>query len=480
MQNHYDVVIIGAGMSGLGAAIRLAMFDKNVLLLEKHTIAGGLNSFYAQKGRLMDVGLHALTNFAAKKEKGKPLTKIMKQLRLKYEDFKLVEQKYSKIKYPNKTLQFTNNIEDFKKEIKINFPSELEAFDQFLTFLEGYNETDLGHEYQSAREKLGTFFQDDHFVDMLICPLLIYGSAWEKDMDFSQFVIMFKAIFLEGFSRPQGGVRTIIRLILNRYKELHGKVRYKTTVNSIIPDQDKVTLKINSAKFGSETITANKVISSIGAPETIGLIDSKAKDVKEQLSKKTPVGRMTFTESILFFDRDPKEDHIDETIVFYNNREKYNYREPKELFDKESAVICFPNNFTTDSNMTNEYSEGVIRLTFMANYEQWRDLKDHHPLEYEEQKANVLNSSIELIKKEYPEFKGKLTFSDVFTPTTIEKFTGHQRGCVYGSTTKYRNGKLPFPNLYICGTDQGFLGIIGAILSGISIANLYGLQEGNV
>jgi hypothetical protein len=28
-------------------------------------------------------------------------------------------------------------------------------------------------------------------------------------------------------------------------------------------------------------------------------------------------------------------------------------------------------------------------------------------------------------------------------------------------------------NLYLCGTDQGFLGITGAMLSGISIANMY-------
>jgi hypothetical protein len=29
------------------------------------------------------------------------------------------------------------------------------------------------------------------------------------------------------------------------------------------------------------------------------------------------------------------------------------------------------------------------------------------------------------------------------------------------------------PNVYLCGTDQGFLGIIGAMLSGISMANFH-------
>ena len=42
----YDTVIIGAGMSGLAAGIRLAHYDQRVCILERHTTIGGLNSFY--------------------------------------------------------------------------------------------------------------------------------------------------------------------------------------------------------------------------------------------------------------------------------------------------------------------------------------------------------------------------------------------------------------------------------------------------
>ena len=36
----YDVIIIGSGLSGLAAGIRLAQFDTRVLIVEKHTVAG--------------------------------------------------------------------------------------------------------------------------------------------------------------------------------------------------------------------------------------------------------------------------------------------------------------------------------------------------------------------------------------------------------------------------------------------------------
>ena len=71
-----------------------------------------------------------------------------------------------------------------------------------------------------------------------------------------------------------------------------------------------------------------------------------------------------------------------------------------------------------------------------------------------------------------------LVATDMFTPRTITKFTGHLQGAIYGATTKNRQGRTALPNLYLCGTDQGFLGIVGAMLSGISMANYHILQKG--
>ena len=66
--------------------------------------------------------------------------------------------------------------------------------------------------------------------------------------------------------------------------------------------------------------------------------------------------------------------------------------------------------------------------------------------------------------------------TDMFTPRTITKFTGHLGGAIYGAPAKNRQGRTPLANLYLCGTDQGFLGIVGAMLSGISMANFHILQ----
>src|ERR1044071_5902776 len=97
--SHYDVAIIGAGMSGLAAGIRLAHFGQRVCIFERHNAVGGLNSFYSIGGRKFDVGLHAMTNYVRPGVKGTPLGKLLRQLRIERDEFALCEQKQSRIAF---------------------------------------------------------------------------------------------------------------------------------------------------------------------------------------------------------------------------------------------------------------------------------------------------------------------------------------------------------------------------------------------
>jgi len=115
-------------LSGLAAGIRLAHFDKKVCIVEKHIEVGGLNSFYVRKGRTFDVGLHAMTNYAPKGARGTPLGKLLKQLRFKHEDFQLCPQTMSQIRFPEKSLNFTNDFEFLKQEVAEQFPDQIDGF----------------------------------------------------------------------------------------------------------------------------------------------------------------------------------------------------------------------------------------------------------------------------------------------------------------------------------------------------------------
>ena len=89
--NRYDALVVGAGLSGLGAGIRLAQSGRRVAVLERHALWGGLNSFFKRGGRRYDTGLHALTNFSPAGAKGTPLAKLLRQLRCEGTGILLVE-----------------------------------------------------------------------------------------------------------------------------------------------------------------------------------------------------------------------------------------------------------------------------------------------------------------------------------------------------------------------------------------------------
>ncbi|MEZ5990721.1 MAG: NAD(P)-binding protein, partial [Planctomycetota bacterium] len=173
---HYDAIIIGAGMSGLGAGIRLAMYDKKVVVLERHYVWGGLNSFYQFKGHQFDVGLHAMTNYAPRGAKGLPLTRLLKQLRIRWDELDLHQQGHSAVSWPGEKLKFSNDFELLRSEVARAFPQQADGFDALTRAVRDYNELDLNAPTLNAREIVESHITDPVLVDMLFCPLMYYGS----------------------------------------------------------------------------------------------------------------------------------------------------------------------------------------------------------------------------------------------------------------------------------------------------------------
>ena len=457
----YDAVVVGAGMSGLAAGIRMAQFDRNVCILEKHSAIGGLNSFYRRNGRNFDVGLHALTNYAPKGTKAGPLARIVRHLRMSWDEFGLTQQNGSSIAFPGVSLNFTNDFGVLEAEIAEKFPSQIDGFRRMVDGLVGYDQLGLGTAGGSAREYVSSHISDPALVDMIFCPLLYYGGAREQDMEFGQFCVMFRSIFLEGFARPFDGVRHILLKLLKKFRNLGGELRLRCGVEKIVSDGDSVDRIILD---NGEEIRAKRYLSSAGWPETMKLCGLP--DAAAQL----PAGKLGFVETISVLDAPPKKFGHDKTIVFFNDSERFDYRNPNELVDLRSGVICSPNNFA----YTEPLEENMIRITALANYDLWRKLS---PEEYRRQKLLWYERTLESAARFIPDFRRHVVDVDMFTPLTIQRYTGRERGAIYGAADKKYDGLTPFKNLFVCGADQGMVGVIGALVSGVAIANKYALAD---
>jgi phytoene dehydrogenase-like protein len=461
----YDTLIIGAGMSGLAAGIRLAHYDQRVCILERHTTIGGLNSFYRLRGRDYDVGLHAVTNFVPKGTKRGPLARLLRQLRFQWEDFALAPQIGSAIAFPGVELRFGNNIELLESEIARAFPGEKDNFQRLLQRLVDYDDLAPEHFDLSARKFLEETIGEPLLREMLLCPLMWYGNSREHDMGFAQFCIMFRSVFLEGFARPFAGVRLILKNLVRRFRALGGELRLRSGVERIKVEGRRATAVVLE---NGEELSARRILSSAGLVETLRLCD----DVTQVDQNRA--GRLSFIEAIAVLDRQPTRLGHDRTIVFFNDSDKFHWQKPEaELCDVRTGVVCSPNNYLYDP-ADGQLPDGIIRISGLADYDRWLSLPDD---QYALEKLRWYDRMTEAAVRFVPDYRSYVVDTDMFTPKTIRRFTWHDHGAVYGAPEKRPDGTTHLENVFLCGSDQGFVGIVGAIVSGITIANQHCLRE---
>jgi phytoene dehydrogenase-like protein len=461
----YDTIIIGAGMSGLAAGIRLAYFGQRVCVLERHYTIGGLNSFYRLRGRDYDVGLHAVTNFVPPGTKKGPLARLLKQLRFRWEDFQLIPQRESAIRFPGVELRFGNGLTLLQAEIDRKFPHERDRFRNLVSHIIDYDDLEQATFELSAREFLREHLRDPLLIEMLLCPLMWYGNAREHDMDLGSFCIMFRSIFQEGFARPAAGVRLILKTLIRRFRELGGELRLRTGVRQIHVEQGRATGVI--LDDGTQ-MAARNILSSAGWVETMRMCDDIQRNPDSQ------AGQLSFTESVSILDCKPESLGLEQTIVFFNDSEKFHWERCDSLCDVRTGVVCSPNNYLYQLKEEEpKLPDGVVRITAIANHPKWCSLGDS---EYAVEKLRWYDRLAAAASAFVPDFRQHVIDTDFFTPKTIQRFTWHTNGAVYGAPRKRLDGCTEVANLFICGTDQGFVGIIGAMVSGITIANQHILR----
>jgi len=453
----YDAIVIGAGMSGLAASIRLAQYDRRVLLLERHALVGGLNSWFKHKGRRFDTGLHALTNYAPRGAPGAPLTKILRQLRLEWDALQLAPQRRSEIVFPSGRLSFSNEFALLEAEVARAFPGSRSAFAALVESVRAAQPFADGAPFSSARAHLAALGLEPELSEMLLLPILWYGSALAEDVAWDDFVILFRSIFLEGFARPEGGIKTLLDLLVARARAAGTELRMNTPVRRILVEGGAARgVELESG----ETILCEQLYSSAGWFETRALAGAEVPPCER--------GWVTVFELQCVTRTPHRARGHDAAITFFAECERPRWAPPGELIGFESGVICCSDNYQTRAAP----SDGLLRATLLADHDRWSALSD---ADYEAAKTATAARLEELCARYVPDPRPEALLRDCFTPRTIRHYTAHAGGAVYGSPVRHRDGHSGIDNLFLVGNDQGLVGVIGALLSGITMANRHGL-----
>lgn len=450
--------VLGGGFSGLSAALRLALRGIPVRLWERHGRLGGMNSWYERDGLVLDTGLHALTNFVPPQERSAPMNRVFRQLRIRREELELLPAHQAAIRFPGHELILRNDFEDFSRQIRGQFPGDAAGFGALAreVLRRGYAPEEM--DGLTANALLKRHLASPDLREMLRFPVMFYGNPSPDDMPAGAYATMFRSVLMEGLCRPRGGIRPLLDLLEKHLRGEGAELRLGQGVRQLLLD-GRGALRALVTDRGEE-IPCTRAISTLGARETAALLPQGAAPALAC----APEGEMCFLEAIFRLPCTPAELGFPHAVLFWNQGTEFRYEPPPDLAAApESMLVCAPGNYGEEGPEAR-----LLRLSAITSWRPWEELPQ---AEYARRKEQVSRRLRAALRREFPALAEALEPLDAFTPKTIRRFTGHARGAIYGSPRKYPRGDTGVPGLLLAGTDQGLLGVLGSMLSGILMAN---------
>jgi all-trans-retinol 13,14-reductase len=237
-----DVVVIGAGISGLVDAILLAETGKRVVVLEQHTIPGGYLQQFSRKKTVFDVGFHYVGSTAP----GRPMRQFLEHLKI-WDRLKLVpfpEDAAIEVVSGGRRFAYPTHFERFREKALKEWPHERDAIEGIVSDCQEVSSEfswfglKTGREYQHpldlpfSRESLAEYLSgrvSDPWLREVLAMQSFNLGLFENEIPWVKHMLAFRSNFDET-SRIDGGGGALVDALVARGKELGVEYRLRTEV----------------------------------------------------------------------------------------------------------------------------------------------------------------------------------------------------------------------------------------------------------
>lgn len=281
----YDVIIIGAGISGLVCGCYLAKSGMKVFIAEQHYKPGGYCTSFKRQGFTFDAAAHCFGGY----RKDGITRKIFEDLGI---DSKLNITKSDPsdiVITPHHRASFWTDLDQTINEFQSLFPGEQKNVKNFFHLLiNPENNFFTRMRRQTLKDLLDSFFTNDELKTVLTAPLLGLGGLPPSLMSAFVGVKLYSEFLLDGGYHPEGGMQTLSNALAARFRELGGELRLSCLVN-------KITVKdgaIQGVVLESEDYLSSKyIVSNCDARQTFMKLIGQERieqDLIDKLNNMTP------------------------------------------------------------------------------------------------------------------------------------------------------------------------------------------------
>ncbi|PXW83466.1 all-trans-retinol 13,14-reductase [Nitrosomonas sp. Nm84] len=506
LDENYDCIVIGSGIGGLTVAALLSRHgNKKVLVLEKHSVAGGFTHVFHRSNYEWDVGVHYIGRTSDPTMEVRAAFDYLTHGELLWSKMPDV---YDRIFIGNQVFDFPTGTESFRQQMCSYFPSETRAIDKYIRAV------------HSAQKLSSLYFAEKAIpspIASCIGGLLRYGFLRYAKKTTSQAIAEYTSNpelaavltgqwgdyglppgqssfgmhsivahhYFEGAGYPIGGASRMAESIASTIEKGGGCIAISAYVEEILVDQNKTAFGVKM-KDGRE-IRAKTIISDAGAINTYhNLLPS---GVTQSMPEKKLLGAIppSFCHIGLYVGLK----HLPEIAnygdsnlwIYPDSNHDLNFARSCENIDAPFPFlyISFPS--SKDPSFLSRYpgraTIEVITLTSFKHFEKWKNLRwQHRGEEYEAFKNRLSKRLLEELERHVPAIKGNIDYWELSTPLSTKHFANYPTGEIYGLAhtperfnARWLGARTPIKNLLLTGQDVAACGIAGALFGGVVAAS---------
>ncbi len=483
----YDVIIIGAGISGLTSAALLSKAGLKVCVLERHYLIGGYLQGFGRKGFIFDTAIHWLNQCG----KNGTVSKLFNYIDSDYP--KPQTMTVIKRHITNKhEFVLTNNPDDLQKHLISSFPEDKKGINKFfnhakkiaeisLKFHNMYRTTEtmslfeklivqikrliiimpmIKHVFYSGDEGmkkgLAKYFTNPELIqlfcaerDLLSC---LFPVAWSYNSDYQ--------------NPPIGGSQVFVRWLNDKIDSTNGsEVILNADVKEIVIEEDKFRKVKFIKRHKNYELKGKYLIAACDVEKLYKHLLPKHKG-HDDVVKKLAESEMYSSSVTVSMALDCKAEDLGfgHELVFISNDECS--RDDHSSGDPHKSAISVLAPSTRDNTLA---PEGKGTLTFYVPA--WINYENYWGTTINEKGEFVRNEKYKKLKEDYaniiidrvteklcPKLREHILFYDVATPITYYRYSHNREGSMMGTRpgkinmqNKVAHYRTPFPNVIIGG-----------------------------
>ena len=429
------VIVVGAGISGLSAAIYAARSGFDVTVLEQHIISGGLSTAWSRKGYFFEGGMHWLTGSHPQL----PLNKVWKTVGALKENNPIENRDplYTVID-GDKRVSLHRNVDEMRRELLTFAPEDKRMINQLYRDVKAFARfhmpvLDVPHCKCKTPSRQNLWKLAKMLPAVRKVPRLVAESYEEyvghfKNKDVQHllksvigyrynalsFIYTLGSFASGDCGYPDGGSVRMAKNMEDTFISLGGKIQFRTKVEQIVVENG-VTKGVRT-KDGF--IEADAVICSQDMRVAIDTLFEKP--IKCHWARQ--MRRNVVGEQNMFICLGIKKDlsHLPYCCVF-----PLPENEPFEYAGLKVTEIRI-NNYAKYKAHAPEGCTAVTCLLIGDSYDWWKAAKEDGT--YKQKKDELAQKFIAKLEEFLPEIKDAIEVIDVATPCTYERYCSTYKG----------------------------------------------------